>query len=235
MKIEWKRDRSAHKLLWEGLDSKALTFLDQWSRPIVLDVGGDDGSFTRPLVERGGRVVVLDVNRDALKLVSRDANPVLADVRRLPFRDGAFHGATARATLHHVPDDFSQALGEISRVLKAEGLLVLQEPLSGNPVYAIARRLFRTTWHDANERPLGWDEYQRGVQDHWELSEVTPHFLLTYSLPFIIPRLRISNFPGEKLLRQFDEFDRQLLRTLPGLSRYAAYIHLIGRKRAHSA
>ena len=231
MKLEWMRDKQAHALFWAVLDSKTLKFLESSPRPTILDVGGDDGSLTAPLAERGGRVVVLDINRDALRLVPSEANPVRADVRRLPFKDRVFDGAAARATLHHVPDDLREALAEISRVLRPEGLLLLQEPLAGNPVYAMARRLFPTTWHDVNERPLSWEEYQRSVQDYWDLSEVSPHFLLTYAVPFIVPRVRISMFASEKALRHFDEFDRRLLRALPGLSKYAAYIHIFGRKR----
>jgi len=130
-----------------------------------------------------------------------------------------------------VPDDLREALAEISRILRPAGLLLLQEPLAGNPVYAMARRLFPTTWHDANERPLRWEEYRRSVQDYWDLSEVSPHFLLTYAVPFIVPRVRISRLASETALRHFDEFDRRLLRALPGLSKYAAYIHIFGRKR----
>jgi len=174
------RDKKAHQLFWAVLDSKTQKFLESSPRPTILDVGGDDGSLTGPLAEKGCRVVVLDINRDALRLVPSEANSVRADVRRLPFK---------------------------------------------------ARRLFPTTWHDANERPLSWEEYQRSVRDYWDLSEVSPHFLLTYAVPFIVPRVRISGFASEKALRHFDEFDRRLLRVLPGLSKYAAYIHIFGRKR----
>lgn len=235
MKVEWIRDKEAQHVFWAILDTKLLRFLERSSTPTVLDVGGDDGSLTQPIAEQGGRVVVLDINRDALRLVSRAANAILADVRRLPFKDGVFDGVAARATLHHVPDDLPEALGEISRVMSAGGLFLVQEPLASNPVYAMARSLFPTTWHDPDERPLTWEEYQVAMQDRFELLEVSPHFLLTYAVPFILPRIRRPNFPSTRTLRQLDQLDRQLLHALPGVSRYAAYIHLLGRKRAPPA
>lgn len=235
MKIEWLRDAEAHELFWRVLNGKLLRFLERNPSPTVLDVGGDDGSITQPLVDRGSRVVVLDINRDALSRVSGAANSVLADVRQLPFKDGVFDGVAARATLHHVPDDLPETMNEISRVLHAGGLLVLQEPLASNLVYAAARSLFPTTWHDEHERPLRWEEYLRAVQTRFELMEASPHFLLTYAIPFILPRLGKSKLLREQTLARIDRLDRQLLRSLPGVSRYAAYIHILGRKPMRTA
>jgi len=98
VKLEWMRDKQAHALFWAVLDSKTLKFLESAPRPTILDVGGDDGNLTAPLAEKGCRVVVLDINRDALRLVPSEANPVRADVRRLPFKDGVFDGAALPCT-----------------------------------------------------------------------------------------------------------------------------------------
>src|SRR2546421_12985715 len=112
------RDKKAHQLFWAVLDSKTQKFLESSPRPTILDVGGDDGSLTGPLAEKGCRGVVLDINRDALRLVPSEANSVRADVRRLPFKNGGFDGAAAPATLHHVPDDLPEGVGQVSPVLR---------------------------------------------------------------------------------------------------------------------
>src|SRR3989442_2050063 len=109
------RDKQAHALFWAVLDSKTLKFLESSPRPTILDVGGDDGSLTAPLAERGCRGGVLDINRDALRLVPSEANPVRADVRRPPFTDPVFARAAAPAPLHPRPDGPPQSLAVVSR------------------------------------------------------------------------------------------------------------------------
>src|SRR2546425_9244072 len=104
------RDKQAHALLWAVLDSKTLKFLESSPRPTILDVGGDDGSLTAPLAERGCRVGVLDINRDALRLVPLETKPVRAEVPRPPFKNPIFDGAAAPATLHPLPHDLPAVL-----------------------------------------------------------------------------------------------------------------------------
>ncbi len=53
----------------------------------------------------------------------RDLMVALADVLALPFADGAFDVVVANAMLYHVPD-LDRGLGEIARVLGAEGRLI---------------------------------------------------------------------------------------------------------------
>lgn len=227
MTVPWQIDRASKDLIWSRLNETPLRILDEFPMPKVLDVGGYDGSLTFPLVRRGARVVVLDVDLEALRRVPVGAHAVRADVLHLPFRDGAFHGVTARATLHHVPDRLDEALAEIHRVMTPGGLFIAQEPLAGNPVYDLARRWFPTSWHDPDERPLTWEGYQAAISRRWRLREVSPHFLLTYLAPFVVARLRA----GRSLIAVLDRVDRMMLRALPGLAPLAAYIHVLGRKQ----
>src|SRR3989442_10227623 len=107
------RDKQAHALFWAVLDSKTLKFLESSPRPTILDVGGDDGSLTAPLAERGCRGVVLDINRDALRLLPSKTNPLHADLPRPPVQDPDLHGAPAPAPPPHLPPYPPQAVGQV--------------------------------------------------------------------------------------------------------------------------
>lgn len=52
-----------------------------------------------------------------------DLEVVVADVRALPFPDGAFDAVVSNSTLDHLPgpDDVQTAIGELRRVLSPEG------------------------------------------------------------------------------------------------------------------
>jgi SAM-dependent methyltransferase len=95
----------------------------------ILDAGcgpGGNGAW----LARHGRVVGVDLAREALEFVRarRPATtPVQAGAGRLPFDDGAFDVAVAVTLLYTVPDD-AAAAGELARVLRPGGAVLLFEP-----------------------------------------------------------------------------------------------------------
>ncbi len=85
----------------------------------VLDAGAGYGVW-RPLLEKGGRVVAVD-------LCAQAGLDAAADLKKLPFRDDAFDAAFCSQVLEH--DAAPPALlAELHRVLKAGGALVLTAP-----------------------------------------------------------------------------------------------------------
>lgn len=110
----------------------------------VLDVGGARrrGAFRPPA---GARWIVADLRAGT-------GADVLADVRALPFRDGAFDAVKATELLEHV-SDAAAALGECGRVLRPGGHLVATAPflerVHGDPHdYA---RYTRAKWEELLE------------------------------------------------------------------------------------
>ncbi len=85
----------------------------------ILDAGAGCGVW-RPLLEKRGRVVAVDLSTHG------DPNAA-ADLKELPFRDGTFDAAFCSQVLEH---DAAPAalLGELHRVLKGGGTLVLTAP-----------------------------------------------------------------------------------------------------------
>src|SRR5262249_8553953 len=95
----------------------------------ILDAGcgpGGNGAWLRS----HGRVVGVDVAHEALEFVRTrrpETAPVRASAERLPFEDGAFDVAVGITLLYTVRDDVA-ALGELARVLRRGGALLLLEP-----------------------------------------------------------------------------------------------------------
>jgi ubiquinone/menaquinone biosynthesis C-methylase UbiE len=95
----------------------------------VLDVGCAAGRDTRILKDMGFEAVGSDLAEKLLDIAKR-ANPdiefVLADMRRLPFADGAFGAIWASAVLHHVTkEEMPSVLQEFYRVLSTKGILYI--------------------------------------------------------------------------------------------------------------
>jgi SAM-dependent methyltransferase len=89
-------------------------------------------------------VIGVDLAQEALGFVSarRPATaPVLASAERLPFADGALDVAVGITLLYTVRDDVA-ALGELARVLRTGGALLLLEP-----AFALLRRAHDVTVH----------------------------------------------------------------------------------------
>lgn len=98
----------------------------------VLDIGCGSSRIIQDLP----RAVGLDIQQRKLRYL-RPAHPrlVRASLDRLPFRGGAFDAVICSEVIEHVPDT-PEVLGEMTRVLRPGGTLVL-----GTPDYG--RRLWR--------------------------------------------------------------------------------------------
>ena len=98
----------------------------------VLEIGVGTGK-NLAYHPRGGRVVAVDLSprmlrraADRARRLGKGIDFVLADVQRLPFRDGAFDVAVATFVFCSVPDPVA-GLEEVRRVMRDEGRVNLLE------------------------------------------------------------------------------------------------------------
>lgn len=121
--------RMADELAHKPLDRQLLDAFAASVDGLVCDLGCGPGQVAAYVHERGCEVVGVDLS-DAMVEQARRLHPGLrflqADMRRLPFDDGALGGIVAFYSLIHLPpEELSVALRELRRVLRGGGSLLV--------------------------------------------------------------------------------------------------------------
>lgn len=132
--IEWMAHQRRH-----GPD-RALAMLGLTAENRVLDLGCGTGADLATLAELCAHPVGLDRSFEMLQATARLTSlkaPTLvnADGVALPFRNGCFDACWARLVLLHTPEP-QRTLGEVARVVRPGGNVVLTEPDHGSHVVA---------------------------------------------------------------------------------------------------
>ncbi len=102
----------------------------------LLEVGCGRGHLVKHLVHRGVEVVGIDANPEAVERSVSD-NVIMMEATSLDFSDESFDNVASFHAIEHIPD-LDRALGEMVRVLKPGGRMLLvypAEPIRG--LYAI--------------------------------------------------------------------------------------------------
>jgi len=126
-----------NRLMTLGLDARwrrrAVRDLRLARTSVVLDVAAGTGDFARELERQGQRAVATDLSYNMLHEGANVLQRVQADAAHLPFRRGAFDGATCGYALRNFTD-LEATLVEVARVIRPGGrlsLLEVAEPRSG--------------------------------------------------------------------------------------------------------
>jgi len=95
----------------------------------MLEAGGGTGRVSSLLLPLVGTLVINDLSAPMLKEAQQKGalHPVQSYVERLPFPDESFDRVFAVDAFHHF-DDHRTAVGELLRVLRSDGRLVIEEP-----------------------------------------------------------------------------------------------------------
>ncbi len=124
----WDKDYRSRGRLW-GSATKDIPDLREGSE--VLELGCGDGKTLSAMAGRDWRITALDISAEALRLsriTMQEAFLLLADARRLPFRDESFDAIFAfHVTGHLLLADRESAASEATRVLRKGGKLFLRE------------------------------------------------------------------------------------------------------------
>lgn len=103
----------------------------------VLDAGGGTGIYASALDAAGLDVVLADVDERMLAAARGRDMPahrvVQADVTALPFADASFDGAHVAHVLH-VVEDWRRAIGEVARVVRPGGTVLVALGGTNQPV-----------------------------------------------------------------------------------------------------
>jgi len=124
-----RRDKGYHALLDE---MESETVRRHISSGRLLDAGCGTGLVSKRLQAAVPILIGVDLSIGMLRqAVARGQTVVQAELGALPFRDGAFDGIFSFKVLAHVPG-LRQALEELKRVIRPDGVMVLEfyNPLS---------------------------------------------------------------------------------------------------------
>ena len=151
-------------------------------RPALADIGCGVGGMHRLLQPICSAIAGSDPSGDCIAQ-ARAENPgveyVQADGQKLPWVDGAFDVSLAVCVYHHVvPGERAALVGEMRRIVRPGGLVVIIEHNPWNPLTRLA--VMRCPFdHDAVL--LDWREAGALLADAGLGTTVTEHFLL---MPF---------------------------------------------------
>lgn len=96
---------------------------------VVVDVGGGTGKFTARIFGRTDRVLVVDMSRPMLRRARRRRlGAVQGSAAKIPLPDSSADVVLCTEAFHHFGADQDQALAEAARVLRPDGVFVMEEP-----------------------------------------------------------------------------------------------------------
>ncbi len=107
-----------------------LELLEPSENEKILDAGCGTGMFTHDFIKKGSCVTGLDLSGKMLKKASVKLNisrfdGVVGDMTALPFADAVFDKAVSVTAVEFVPENIDWVLGELFRVVKPGGVVVV--------------------------------------------------------------------------------------------------------------
>lgn len=210
----------------------------------VLDYGCGPADFGVWMATEGAEVTLLDISQAAVDLgmlraaasgVSSRVRGVAADASRLPqLADASFDLVFACASLHHTMK-YEGAVGELARVVRPGGRLVLCETWGENPLLSLARRV--RAWLAGEEE----DQGEEIVLSRRELSRLEPWFedwrIENFHLLAMAKRLLRGRFQARSAraaLSLLEKADRAMTGAVPPLRWWCGEALIIARRSNHA-
>lgn len=163
-----------------ALDLVPLVTADENTRnkPTALDMGCNDGYYSRILEQRGYAVTSIDIqkNYELMQIVDAD--------KPLPFQDDSFDLVWSTEVIEHLQDP-ARTLEEVRRVLKPGGRAVITTPNSQFWIYPILKIFFGITPAQAQNQP---HLHFFGIED---IKRFGPECVYGY-FPYIVLKFRIT-------------------------------------------
>lgn len=168
---------------------------------LFLDAGSGTGWFSRKAKERKAIVFSTDIGVNILNQVSRkcDSYKVCGSVLDLPYRDDTFDIVMSTEVVEHTEDPY-RAVGQLIRVLKPGGILVITSP---NHAWHFAVQIANTLKLRPYEGYENWVSYY-GLRDYLMRNNISLKTYCGFHLfPFLVnftnPFLRFMDRYGKML------------------------------------
>lgn len=129
----WERFYSLHGDPWRVIKNYNIEELIEGDA-FILDLCSGTGKASKPLIDRGFKVILLDFSMNSLRKSPQGTyERVLGDARNLPFKDSLFNVIIASHSLSHIKEkDRIKSSYEIYRVAKEDAILVFEAFTTGD-------------------------------------------------------------------------------------------------------
>jgi ubiquinone/menaquinone biosynthesis C-methylase UbiE len=167
----------------------------------VLDAGCGTGWFSQRATELGAEVTALDIGVKLLEKTRQKCGAALVagDACRLPFHGAAFDVVMSSECIEHTQDPLG-AIGEMCRVLKPGGTLIVTVPNKTWHWSATFAAAFKLRPYEGLENWLGWWQLRRRLRQQ-------DMRIVAMSGFHLFPPLFKATWP---LLRYTDRFGRSI-------------------------
>ncbi|MCX6748459.1 MAG: class I SAM-dependent methyltransferase [Candidatus Pacearchaeota archaeon] len=169
------------------------------AKGLLLDAGCGSGGYITAARLIGFKSVGLDISEQAVNIArKRKEKVILGDMRKMSFKNNTFDIVTAGGSIEHFPETH-QAIREISRVLKNQGILIVNVPYKYALLYSLSRKIQQMLgiWKAGYEKAFSKAEFSKLLKkNNFEILkiEVTPiaqgkhkiisNFLRLFDMPF---------------------------------------------------
>jgi ubiquinone/menaquinone biosynthesis C-methylase UbiE len=186
----------------------------------VLDVGCGTGQLGEAIASEGYDVFGVDLSAAMLGRANQKGlqGTSVGTTRALPFKDNSFDLALTVATLHHLetPHNVLATIGEMARVVKRGGFVVLWDHNPANPYWPMLMR--RVPQDSGDERLVPLEELLADVR----MAELERYRVFRSGLtPEFMPQ---AAMPAWRLVERAVELT-------PGVNVFAAHNVVVARKR----
>jgi SAM-dependent methyltransferase len=149
------------------LEKRTRFILDHCPGGRALDVGCGTGALALRLQRAGSEMVGIDPSEGRRRVMREHApevEAVLGSGTELPFGDGEFDLVLSVAAMHHIaaPDAVRRALGEMARVTRPGGRVLIWDHNPRNPYWPLLMR--RVPQDSGEERLIPLDELVGGLR-----------------------------------------------------------------------
>lgn len=207
--------RALHDLIFQALEAE----LPDWREKKILDAGCGTGAILQRL-GNPEKNVGIDLAPEAIEFCRRRGltNVRQGDINALPFDDASFDAViSSNAIYHEWVSDITAAMHEMRRVLRPNGVLVINEP---------AFRFLHSAHDEAvmTARRFRKSEIRKLLEEHnFEIRRLTYWTTFLFPLAFAARTLRGSKMGRDfestdswvqRFLAQIMKVERQLLRTV---------------------
>jgi ubiquinone/menaquinone biosynthesis C-methylase UbiE len=218
-----------YRLYQKYWDSVILAPLPKQGHISVLDCGCGTGKMLQTLLNIYNHVYGIDLCIDMLKVIEgykEKVKVVTGNIQEMGFKNNTFDIVICKGSLHHLtnPED---AIKEIWRVLKKNGLFILSEPCRDN-----------VFWHNVG---VAYTKLSRNFSNHHHLFYSNLLKKIIMNNGFTIQRIQYFGFVGFPLcgiayqlpIMKFIPFNYTLCKILIRLDKSFSKIPLLRRFNWH--